>query len=145
MKSVIIFSVMALMLFASISQTSFATEIQEEPGPPQIPEPEPEPDPIRKSDPEPVPDPFPGETESEKIQRLTAENNNLKQQITNLQGEISTLKSDKLQLQAQISELNASIESLKEITMEQIRVIMDLANKLKDVLFEKIFSPTINL
>ncbi len=37
------------------------------------------------------------------------------------------------------------IEDLKEITMEQIRVIMDLVNRLKDVLFEKIFSPIINL
>ncbi len=50
-----------------------------------------------------------------------------------------------LRLQAEISELNDTIESLKEITMEQIRVIMDLVNRLKDVLFEKIFSPVINL
>jgi hypothetical protein len=50
-----------------------------------------------------------------------------------------------MRLQDKISELNETIASLKEITMEQVRVIIDLANRLKDVLFEKIFSPTINL
>ena len=124
---------------------TFAFETEQEPEPPQIPEPTPEPEPIRTPDPVPVPDPFPGETESEKIQRLTKENNELKQQNINLEVEISTLKNEKSILQAEILELNDTIQNLKELTMEQVRVIMDLANRIKDVLFEKILSATINL
>jgi predicted RNase H-like nuclease (RuvC/YqgF family) len=96
-------------------------------------------------EPTPTPAPFPVESESEKIKRLTEENDKLKQENINLQVEISTLKNENLRLQEEISGLNYTIRGLKEVTMEQIRVIMDLANRLKDILFEKIFSPTINL
>ena len=47
-------------------------------------------------------------------------------------------------LQYELSKLNDTIQNLKEIVMEQIRVMMDIINK-TDVLFEKIFFPTINL
>ena len=69
----------------------------------------------------------------------------LKQQNKNLQNQISSLNNEKSRLQAEISELNNSIQSLKEITLEQIRVILDLANQLKEIIYEKIFSPTIQL
>ncbi len=48
-------------------------------------------------------------------------------------------------LQSQISHLHDRIKDLEEITMEQLRVIMDLVNRLKDVFYEKIISPTINM
>ena len=144
MKMTVIFGFFVIFLASSL-QLTLAFETEQEPEPPQIPEPTPEPEPIRTPDPVPVPDPFPGETESEKIQRLTKENNELKQQNINLEVEISTLKNEKSILQAEILELNDTIQNLKELTMEQVRVIMDLANRLKDVLFEKILSATINL
>ena len=106
--------------------SSFALEAEQEPEPPQIPEPAPEPEPIPISKPPPAPEPFPGETESEKLERLTIENEKLKQENKALQSEIS--------------ELNKKIQSLKDITMEQIRVILDLTNKLKEIIFEKVFS-----
>ena len=121
----------ALLAFVSFSQTTFAIETEQEPGPPQIPEPSPTPEPIRMPEPSPTPNPFPEESDSEKVKRLTEQNDNLKQQNKNLQN--------------QISSLNNSIQSLKEITLEQIRVIMDLANQLKEIIYEKIFSPTIQL
>ena len=112
-----------------------ATET-EGPEPPRIPDPLPEPGPIRVPEPEPIPNPFLGETESEKIQRLTEENEKLRQKNMDLQDEIFFLNHDKLQLESKISELNAAIQGLKEIIMEQARVILDLSNKLKQVLFE---------
>ena len=81
----------------------------------------------------------------EKVKQLTEENNNLKQQNSNLQSQIYSLNNEKLRLQAEISELNDSIQSLKEITLEQIRVIIDLANQIKETIYEKIFVPTIKL
>ncbi|MBL7001613.1 MAG: hypothetical protein ISR80_02495 [Nitrosopumilus sp.] len=142
MKTSLIFSLTILLLLVGSLQFTLAFETQQDPRPPEIPEPSPEPEPIQLPDPEPTPEPFPGDTESEKIQRLTEENDKLKQQNINLQGQISTLKNERLGLQTEISELNDTIKSLKEITMEQIRVIMNLVNQLKDVLFEKIFSST---
>jgi uncharacterized coiled-coil DUF342 family protein len=76
---------------------------------------------------------------------LTEANNNLKQQNDNLQNQISSLKNEKSRLQAEISELNYSLQNLREVTLEQIRVIMELANQLKEIIFEKIFPPTIKL
>jgi peptidoglycan hydrolase CwlO-like protein len=145
MKTSILFSMIALIAFASFSQITFAIETEQEPGPPQIPEPSPTPEPIRMPEPSPTPNPFPEESDSEKVKRLTEENNNLKQQNKNLQNQISALNNEKSRLQAEIFELNNSIQSLKEITLEQIRVIMDLANQLKEIIYEKIFSPTIVL
>lgn len=144
MKTILIFS-LAAILFVGLFQFTFAFETEQEPKPPQIPSPSPEPEPIKIPNPGPPPNPFPKEIESEKIQRLTRENNNLKQQNINLQGNISTLKNEKLKLQAEISELNGIIQNLEKITMEQIQIIMDLANQLKNILFEKIFPPTIKL
>ena len=145
MKTSILFGMIALLAFVSFSQTTFAIETEQVPGPPQIPEPSPTPEPIRIPEPSPTPNPFPEESDSEKVKRLTEQNNNLKQQNKNLQNQISSLNNEKSRLQAEISELNNSIQSLKEITLEQIRVIMDLANQLKEIIYEKIFSPTIQL
>jgi peptidoglycan hydrolase CwlO-like protein len=145
MKTSIVFGMIALLAFVSFSQTTFAIETEQEPGPPQIPEPSPMPEPIRMPNPAPAPDPFPEESDSEKVKRLTEENDNLKQQNKNLQNQISSLNNEKSRLQAEISELNNSIQSLKEITLEQIKVILDLANQLKEIIYEKIFSPTIQL
>jgi outer membrane biosynthesis protein TonB len=80
MKISLIFGMIALFAFVSFTQTTFAIETEQEPGPPQIPEPSPAPEPIRMPDPVPAPDPFPEESNSEKIKRLTKENDNLKQQ-----------------------------------------------------------------
>jgi len=59
--------------------------------------------------------------------------------------QIFSLNNEKSKLQAEILELNNSIQNLKEITLEQVRVIMDLANQLKKIIHEKIFFPTIQL
>ncbi len=145
MKTSLIFGLTITIFLVSTVQFTLAFETKQEPKPPQIPAPTPEPEPIRTPEPTPIPVPFPRETESEKMQRLTEENNKLKQQNTDLQGQISTLKNEKLRFQAEISELNNTIQSLKEITIEQIKVIMDLLSQLKNILFEKIVSSTINL
>ncbi len=145
MKSSLIFGLTVMLLLVSSLQFTLAFETEQEPKPPGIPEPSPEPAPIQLPKSDPVPEPFPEDTDLEKIQRLTEENDKLKQQNTNLQGQILTIKNENSRLQAEILELNDSIANLKEIAMEQIQVIMDLVNRLKDVLFEKIFSPIINL
>jgi len=95
----------------------------QEPEPPAIPEPSPEPKPIKIPEPEPIRDPFPEESDSEKIQRLTKEN--------------SKLREENFNLQVEIVELNKLIEKLRAITMEQIKVIMNLVNQLNEVIFEK--------
>ena len=134
-KEILIGTIVFISLF--IIPNVFAQEVKQEPEPPQIPEPTPEPEPIKLPEPEPVPEPFPEETESEKIQRLTEENNKLKQQNSNLQNEITKLQQQKSKLDEEINSLKVRIEKLHEITMEQIRVIMDLVNRLKEVIFEK--------
>jgi len=145
MKSVIVYGIIALLVSVSFLQITLAFETEQEPEPPQIPEPSPPPEPIRMPDPAPVPNPFPEESGSEQVKRLTEENSNLKKQNNNLQNQIFSLKNEKLRLQTEISELNNSLQSLKEIALEQVRVIMKLANQLKEIIFEKIFSPTIHL
>ena len=115
MKSIqffgIIFCLIGIMFSANYSQ-SFAIEPEQEPEPPQIPE--------------PAPEPFPGETESEKIERLTIENEKLKEENKNFQ--------------SQISDLNKKIKSLEDVIMEQIRVILDLTDRLKEIIFENVFA-----
>jgi len=63
MKTSILFGMIALLAFVSFSQTTFAIETEQEPGPPQIPEPSPTPEPIRMPDPTPIPNPFPEESD----------------------------------------------------------------------------------
>ncbi len=103
----------------------------QEPEPPKIPEPSPEPKPIKIPEPEPIREPFPEESDTAKIQRLTEENENLRNENFNLQ--------------VQIAELNKIIENLQAITMEQIKVILALVDQLRETIFEKPFSPKINL
>jgi hypothetical protein len=88
----------------------------QEPGPPEIPEPSPEPRPIEIPEPEPIRQPFPEESDVQKIQRLTKEN--------------TELKEENFILQVRIVELNDIIENLHAIIMEQIKVILELVNQL---------------
>jgi hypothetical protein len=103
----------------------------QEPEPPRIPEPSPEPKPIKIPEPEPIREPFPEESDTAKIQRLTEENTKLKEENFNLQ--------------VQITELNKKVENLYAITMEQIKLIMELVDQLREAVFEKLVPPTINL
>ena len=103
----------------------------QEPEPPRIPEPSPEPKPIKIPDPEPIREPFPEESDPAKIQRLTEEN--------------AMLREENFNLQVHIAELNDIIENLQAITMEQIKVILELVNLLRETVFEKPFSSTENL
>ena len=82
MKMIVIFGLSAIFLLASPLQFILAFESEQEP------------EPIRMPNPVPVPDPLPGETESQQIQRLTKENDELKQQNIKLEIEISTLKTE---------------------------------------------------
>lgn len=111
-----------LVLFIIISGLFYINPaFSQEPGPPKIPEPSPEPKPIRLPEPEPITDPFPEESDAEKIQRLTDENENLKK--------------ENLELKIRINELNEIVEKLQAITLEQIKVIMQLVEQLREVLF----------
>lgn len=103
----------------------------QEPGPPKIPEPSPGPAPIKIPEPEPIREPFPDESDSEKIQKLTEANTQLREENFNLK--------------MQIAELNKIIENLQAITLEQIKVIMELVNQLQETLFENLFSSVTNL
>ena len=103
----------------------------QEPEPPRIPEPSPEPKPIKIPDPEPIREPFPEESDTEKIQKLTKENEQLREENFNLR--------------VQITELNKIIENLQAITLEQIKVIMNLVNQLQETIFEKSFPSMENL
>ena len=94
----------------------------QEPGPPKIPEPSPEPQPIPIPEPEPIREPFPEESDTEKIQRLTKEN--------------TQLKEENLRLQIQVTELNKIVENLQAITLEQIKVIMQLVQQLQEAIFD---------
>lgn len=134
-----------LLIFPVIIQLSFAQESKQEPSPPELPEPKPEPEPINLPKPEPIPDPFPGETDMEKIDRLSKENKKLKEENSKLTKQISELKNQNKKLQEMINGLNNSIEKLREITMEQIRVILDLVNKTKEIIIEKSFSSLIQI
>ena len=130
MKKNIIFGLTALLLSLLYTQPILAQEIEQEPKPPQIPEPSPTPEPIRQPKSEPIPAPFLGETDFEKIQRLTEENNKLKEQNSNLE--------------TKIAELNNLTKNLHEIIMEQIKVIMNLVSKLKMITFDKSLSSITN-
>ena len=103
----------------------------QEPGPPKIPEPSPGPTPIKIPEPEPIREPFPEESDSEKIQKLTEAN--------------AQLREENFNLKVQIAELNKIIENLQAITLEQIKVIMELVNQLQETLFENLFSSVTNL
>jgi len=105
--------------------------LAQEPEPPKIPEPSPEPKPIKIPEPTPIREPFPEESDTEKIKKLTEEN--------------AQLREENFLLQVQITELNKTIENLQAITLEQIKVIMELVNQLQETLFEKAFSSIINL
>lgn len=94
----------------------------QEPEPPKIPEPSPEPKPIKLPEPEPIREPFPEESDAEKIQRLTNENEKLKE--------------ENLELKIRINELNEMVQQLQAITMEQIKVIIQLVEQLREVLFD---------
>ena len=134
---ILIFTLISMSFFPSF-QSSLAFETEQEPEPPSIPQPAPGPDPIPVPQPQPAPNPFPGETESEKIQRLTKENEKLKQQNNNLQENIFILNNENIKLQNEI-------EDLKKLTMKQVEVIMDLVNKIKNIFIKNIFNHNISI
>ncbi len=103
----------------------------QEPGPPRLPEPSPEPEPIPSPEPEPIREPFPEESDTEKIKRLTEEN--------------TQLKEENLQLKIQVTELNKIIENLQAITLEQIKVIMQLVEQIQKTIFDLPISFSENL
>ena len=74
-KIILGFSVIILALI------SVNPAFSQEPGPPKIPEPSPEPEPIKLPEPDPIREPFPEESDAEKIQRLTEENEQLKEAV----------------------------------------------------------------
>ena len=124
-KIILGFSVIILALI------SVNPAFSQEPGPPKIPEPSPEPEPIKLPEPDPIREPFPEETDAEKIQRLTEENEQLKE--------------ENLRLKIQVNELNEIIKKLQAITLEQIKVIMQLVEQLKEAVFEGFDSSKIKI
>jgi hypothetical protein len=129
-KKNIIYGLILIILLSFVTTYVSAQEIEQEPEPPQIPEPSPKPEPIKLPEPEPIPSPFPRETDSEKIRRLIEENDKLKQQNLDFQGQIIDLKQQNAHLETKIIELNDFIKNLNEIITEQIKVIMTLLSKL---------------
>ena len=124
-KIILGFSVIIMALI------SINPAFSQEPGPPKIPEPSPEPEPIKLPEPDPIREPFPEESDAEKIQRLTEENEQLKE--------------ENLRLKIQVNELNEIIEKLQAITLEQIKVIMQLVEQLKEAVFEGFDSSKIKI
>ena len=116
LKVIVTLSIITLGLF------NIGPVFSQEPEPPKIPEPSPEPKPIKLPEPEPIREPFPEESDAEKIQRLTDEN--------------VKLKEENLELKIRINELNEMVEQLQAITMEQIKVIIQLVEQLREVLFD---------
>ncbi len=127
MNKSIIFGI-SIIIFSLVTVNPVFSQ---EPEPPKIPEPSPEPKPIKIPEPEPIREPFPEESDTAKIQRLTEENERLRE--------------DNLNLQIQITELNKAIENLHAITMEQIKVILALLDQLREAVFENPFSSNNNL
>jgi len=122
MKNKIIY----LLLIVVYSLVLVNPVYSQEPGPPKIPGPSPEPQPIPIPEPEPIREPFPEESDTEKIQRLTKEN--------------TQLTEENLRLQIQVNELNKIVENLQAITLEQIKVIMQLVQQLQEAIFDIPFS-----
>ncbi|MEJ2260108.1 MAG: hypothetical protein P8X83_00385 [Nitrosopumilaceae archaeon] len=122
MKNKIIY----LLLIVVYSLVLVNPAYSQEPGPPKIPGPSPEPQPIPIPEPEPIREPFPEESDTEKIQRLTKEN--------------TQLTEENLRLQIQVNELNKIVENLQAITLEQIKVIMQLVQQLQEAIFDIPFS-----
>jgi len=121
MKSTINNKIIFLFFIGVFSLVLVNPAYSQEPGPPKIPEPSPGPKPIPIPEPEPIREPFPEESDTEKIQRLTKEN--------------TQLKDENLRLQIQVNELNKIIENLQAITLEQIKVIMQLVQQLQEAIF----------
>ena len=127
MKKNLIFGLTIIIFSLFVIQPGFS----QEPEPPKFPEPSPGPTPIKTPEPEPIREPFPEESDTEKIQKLTKENAQLREKNFNLQ--------------VQITELNKIIENLQAITLEQIKVIMNLVSQLEETIYEEYFSLIINL
>ena len=125
LKIIFVFAIVSLGLF------SINSAFSQEPEPPRIPEPSPEPKPIKLPEPDPIREPFPEESDTEKIKRLTDENDQLKE--------------ENLILQIKINELNETVEQLQAITREQIKVILQLVEQLREILFEGIDSSKIKI
>lgn len=117
---------MKLAIFFGLVLLCYANNsiLAQEPTPPPSPEPEPVPGPITIPGPKSVPNPFPGEDSEEKIKRLQNENDKLR-------SENERLNSQKTSLEEEVDDLKKRVVNLQAIIQEQIKVILDLASKLK--------------
>jgi len=134
----LVFSILSISLLTGMI---YAQEGEQVPTPPPIPQPEPEPEPIGPKEPNPIEEPFPGLTDEEKIVELTKENEELKKENKALENEIEGLEIEIDFLENQIRVITEQFQDLQKIALEQARVIMQLADQLKEIVFEKIFSP----
>lgn len=116
-------------------QAALAAEPEQDPDPPGIPNPTPDPDPVLMPDPTPPTNPFPGESESEKVKRLARDNERLRGENAGLNREVAKLEGERNTLESEVAELNDTIEGLRAVALEQVRVIMELAEKLKQEAF----------
>ncbi len=125
----------ALSLIMISVHEAQAKEAPTEPGPPAIPQPEPKPQPIPSPVPEPIEDPFPEESDSEKVKRLTRENQDLRAANSKLAADIEVLKSEKLQLQNKVEELTLYIVELHGVIQEQLDEILLLTQQITQTIF----------
>ena len=136
MKTLFTLLLFSILFSASLSNQVFA----QDPGPPPVPQPIPEPEPIPKKEPKPIEEPFPGLTDEEKIEKLTEENKKLKAEKAQLESQVKDLKIEKGFLENQIAELQIKLENLNAIVLEQIKVLLQLAAQIKEMMFEGLFS-----
>ena len=130
--------VFGLVFLSLLLVLNTGTVLAQEPIPPKVPSPTPEPDPLPIPEPEPTPEPFPGQTLEEEIELLKKENKQLKTENKELNQKINELEIYEDFLQEKINELNQEITNLKALALEQMKVIMDLAEQLKNIIFEQI-------
>ena len=136
MKTLFTLLLFSILFSGVLSYQAFA----QDPIPPPVPQPTPEPEPIPKKEPKPIEEPFPGLTDEEKIEKLTEENKKLKAEKAQLESQVKDLKIEKGFLENQIAELQIKLENLNAIVLEQIKVLLQLAAQIKEMMFEGLFS-----
>ena len=144
-KQIILFLIFGLFILFPIIVPITAQQPNQIPSPPPIPQPEPEPEPIPKKEPKPIEEPFPGLTDEEKFEKLTEENKKIKSENAELKSDVENLKIQKGFLQNQISVLTKFLFDLNAVAMEQVKVIMGLVAKLKNLFFDNFLSSVISV